>query len=109
MEALGRAGGCGLCWGGESKHTLRGLSRVCPTLPEQPSGHGYGHGYGHGVNHGVTETCSVVAAGPTVGSLAYVSLCVCVMGFLRRLYMLVHVYVYMLTVPDKGLISGGSS
>lgn len=43
---------------------------------------------------------STVAAGPTVGSLAYVSLCVCVMDFLRWLYMLVHVYVYTLTVLE---------
>ena len=45
--------------------------------------------------------CFIVAAGPTVGSLAYVSLCMCVMDFLRG-YMLVSMYVYMLTVLEAG-------
>ena len=42
----------------------------------------------------------ILAAGPTVGSLAYVSLCMCVLDFLRGLYMLVRVYAHMLTVLE---------
>ena len=100
MEALGSAGGCGLCYGGESKYTLCGLSRICPTLPEQPSGHGYGCG--------VAETYVVLLYSSSRSHCRLPGLCVsvpvcacmCVMDFLRGLCMLLPVYVYMLTILE---------